>query len=116
MAATAPDPGEERPSSVFRAPDQAEMIARIDSVDEDDLGSDFFATSVGEAGDAAVRMFDLGIRTLTDEVPPAMSTPFDEAPRQGASVPEGQRHPLSADLADPAVRAAFILGGPAALG
>ena len=112
---SAPQPPEPAPS-VFGTRSQDEMIARIDATAEDDLGSSFFDSSLQDAENAAVRMFDIGIRTITDEpgAPAAFGTP---AP---ASAPAVARQPVAegADgrFADPATRSAFILGGPAALG
>ena len=113
----------DQPPSVFVAPDQGEMIARLDAVTDDDLDSTFFSTSVQEAEDAAVRMFDVGIRTLGDEAdaralplfpglapaPQAPSAPSLQEPPLAGAPPRG----LSFD--DPRVRTAFVLGGPGAL-
>lgn len=114
------DPNEPQPPdpapSVFGTRSQEEMIARIDATSEDDLGSAFFDSSIQDAENAAVRMFDIGIRTITDEPgsPVAFGTPA------AAAAPTVSRQPVAegADgrFADPATRAAFILGGPAGLG
>lgn len=119
------------------------MVARLDAVADDDLDSDFLASAVIEAEDAGARLFDVGIRTLTNEFDaggkgsasgPAGS-PFVGAgsaggraidadaltsrlvfPERAAGAvtveAEGAELP---DFSDPAVRAAFILGGPAAI-
>lgn len=105
-------PAEPDPSpapSVFRAPDQSEMIARLDAVEDDDLGSSFFDTSAREAEEAALRIFDVGIRTLVEE--PGRQAAAPEVP--AFSPPGGGPAP---DLTDAAARAAFILGGPAGIG
>jgi len=136
-------PHDPRPSTVFGAPDQEEMVARLDAVADDDLDSDFFAADVTDAQDAGARLFDVGIRTLTNEVDaggggsstgPAGSpfvgggsagardsntdsrTARATAPAQGAvevtmEVGDAER----IDFSDPDVRAAFVLGGPAAI-
>jgi hypothetical protein len=108
------------PGTVFGAPDQADMIARIDAVEDDDLSSSFFDSSLQDVENAAVRVFDVGVRTLIDDStptaafgspPPAASTP--------PTAPSAADQPVApgADgrFDDPMVRAAFILGGPAAL-
>lgn len=132
-----------RPSTVFGAPDQEEMVARLDAVADDDLDSDFFAADVAHAEDAGSRLFDVGIRTLANEgeavgTGPSASTagtPFvgggsagaldTEADSRTAPVtPSGQRTDEGTvegydaemiDFSDPDVRAAFVLGGPAAV-
>lgn len=113
------------PRSVFSAPDQREMIARLDAVDDDDLESSFFSTSVQEAEDAAVRMFDVGIRTWGDEDGAGVISPFPglaQAPPAPAPALETSTamglvgSPVRGLTFDePSVRAAFILGGPAAV-
>jgi len=90
------------------------MIARLDAVEDDDLDSSFFATSARDAEDAAVRIFDVGIRTLAAE--PGTVAGFAERPAPDA--PSAELRPGRVgvvDFEDPAVRAAFILGGPSAL-
>lgn len=121
-----PDDPAPRQPSVFGTVNQDDMIARIDSTSEDDLSSDFFGDSIQEVEDAAVRMFDIGIRTITDD--PARTTPaaFGTPPAPplaagatravgGAEQPSAA-HAADGQFEDPAVRAAFILGGPGALG
>lgn len=117
----------DRPS-VFRAVDQSSMIARLDATAEDDLASSFFDDSIQEVEDAALRMFDIGIRSITDD-PARQAVPggFGAAgPRDGgeAADPEAAVDPrviapvvsTVGDLAhDAQARAAFTLGGPAAL-
>lgn len=111
-----PAPDVAAPATVFGAPNQDEIIARIDAVAEDDLASGFFENSMQDVEAAAVRMFDVGVRTLTD----------DEVPGEafgGAAPPQARPEPARPPVAqgadgqfdDPAVRRAFILGGPAAL-
>lgn len=107
--------------TVFGAPDQAEIIARIDSVEDDDLSSSFFQNSMQDVEDAAVRMFDIGIRTLTDDPGDAPRASFGTAAPvlHAAEVREPSRPQPGQGAADrfvdPSVRAAFILGGPAAI-
>lgn len=117
----------DRPS-VFSAVDQSDMIARLDATVEDDLGSPFFGDSIQEVEDAALRMFDIGIRSITDD-PSSQTAPgaFGAvSPRDSGGVtshedtvdaPVISSAPSPAsDLAhDPQARAAFTLGGPAAL-
>ena len=105
------------PSTVFGAPDQDEMIARIDAVEDDDLSSAFFDSSLQDVENAAVRMFDVGVRTLVDDTAPtaAFGVPAPAAPRGGTAADQPVAPGADGRFADPAVRAAFILGGPAAL-
>lgn len=119
---TSPSNPPEQPT-VFGAPDQSDMIARIDATDEDDLGSSFFDSSLQEAENAAVRMFDIGIKTITDEPAQrpaaAFGTPATPAAASSTRPPTASQQQVAqgADgrFDDPAARAAFILGGPAAL-
>ena len=133
MAGPAPEPSPKAKPSVFGTPDQDEMIARLDSVDDDDLASGFFSATAGDAEDAAVRMFDLGIRTLGEESAPTAATPFAGGAAVSAastsgrpSMPEATETAASTstststasapvDFTNPALREAFILGGPDAL-
>lgn len=109
--------GAEQPS-VFGAVDQEAIIAKLDTNEDDDLGSDFFGDSIAEVEDAAVRMFDVGIRTITQDGPPPST-----GPAFGATVPQAAPAGAEPDAVtvaghladDPVARAAFILGGPAAL-
>lgn len=110
--------------SVFAVRDQSEVIAQIDSVSEDDLSSSFFGDTIAEVEGAATRMFDVGIRTLTQDAPPsAHSGAFAEAPTAppgtnaaGSPAARGPQQARSARLQeDPPARRAFILGGPEAL-
>lgn len=114
-SAVAESPSERREEpSVFRTPDQAEMIARLDAVEDDDIDSSFFATSARDAEDAAVRIFDVGIRTLAAESGAVAG--FAERPAAEAPVePRAPRVVGGVDFDDPATRTAFILGGPDAL-
>jgi hypothetical protein len=108
---------------VFGTVDQNDMIARIDSTAEDDLSSAFFGDSIQEVEDAAVRMFDIGIRTITDDPARSSSASFGTPPAAAAvgapRVPVSTEQPVAAGadghFEDPAVRAAFILGGPDAI-
>lgn len=118
---SAPTPPEQ--PTVFGAQDQSDMIARIDATDEDDLGSSFFDSSLQDAENAAVRMFDIGIKTITDDPAQRPSPAFGAAATPPPS--SAQRPPTASQqqvvqgadgrFDDPAARAAFILGGPAAL-
>ncbi len=115
-------------SSVFSTPDQDDMIARLDAVQDDDLDSEFFDASVHDAADAAVGIFDIGIRTLAageQADDHASASPFQPSARPSQRVSSATTSPLAAraepagrrgaDFTDPEVRAAFILGGPSAL-
>ena len=107
------DPGS---TSVFGAVDQERMIAHIDDVEDDDLDSSFFSDSMKDVEDAATRVFDVGIRTLTDEPrTPQASTTFGAA--QTAPVrPAGAQNPAVSDESlenNEQARRSFILGGPA---
>jgi hypothetical protein len=117
-------PAEPAPAkpSVFGKVDQDDMISRIDSTAEDDLSSAFFGDSIQEVEDAAVRMFDIGIRTITDDPSQVTTAAFGTQPAPAgaaARVPSAVEQPVAkgADgrFADPTVRAAFILGGPSGL-
>jgi hypothetical protein len=107
--------------TVFGAPNQEEMIARIDSTTEDDLASPFFRNSLQDVEAAAVRMFDIGIRTLTDDPGQSPHHAFGTRAPDGAgtSSPSAVGQPVAEGTGsrfdDPAVRAAFILGGPDAM-
>lgn len=113
--------------SVFRTPDQQEMIARLDAVEDDDVETDFFSTSAQEAEDAAVRMFDLGIRTLGSEQEAGSASSFpsrvsaDSPAAADLLVEDDQQAPVQQvfgerSFDDANTRRDFILGGPAALG
>jgi hypothetical protein len=119
-----PEEVPESTHSVFGTVDQNDMIARIDSTAEDDLSSAFFGDSIQEVEDAAVRMFDIGIRTITDDPARSSSASFGTPPAAAAAVgaprvPVSTEQPVAAGadghFEDPAVRAAFILGGPDAI-
>ncbi len=56
-------PGNEHPRSVFGAPDQREIIARLDSVDVDDEDSTFFGVRSQDTA-AAQEAFAEGISTF----------------------------------------------------
>lgn len=117
----APTPPEQ--PTVFGAPDQSDMIARIDATDDDDLGSSFFDSSIQDAENAAVRMFDIGIKTITDDPSqrptPAFggtaTAPATSVPRPPSASQQQVAQGADGRFDDPAARAAFILGGPAAL-
>jgi hypothetical protein len=120
-----PDDPAPRPPSVFGTVNQDDMIARIDSTSEDDLSSDFFGDSIQEVEDAAVRMFDIGIRTITDDPAKSTSAAFGTPPapplaaaagRAASGTEHSAGHAADGQFDDPTVRAAFILGGPGALG
>lgn len=102
--------------TVFGAPDQERMISKIDAVSDDDLSSSFFDNSIQDVEDAAVRMFDIGIRTLTDDSSVPMAA-FGARPSTSAGAVADQPVAAGAEgrFADPAVRYAFILGGPGAI-
>lgn len=104
--------------SVFGYVDQDELIARIDAVADDDLTSDFFGDSIQEVEDAATRIFDIGIQTVTEAGEPARGGTFG-TPRTGTGVatstPAGPVTVCGELEDDTAARRAFILGGPAAI-
>jgi hypothetical protein len=89
------------------------VISRLDANDDDDLDSDFFGDSLQDVEDAATRMFDVGIRTITNDHPTAPASAFDgptaEAGRAGHNDLPGV---LGTDAE---ARRAFILGGPEAI-
>jgi hypothetical protein len=107
-------------ASAFGPVDQDAMIARIDTVEEDDLSSTFFGDSLLDVERASTRAFDIGIRvhgTTPDAAAPrgaAMTTAgIDDSPAPAADPVEV---PVVGGLADDdRSRAAFILGGPAGL-
>jgi hypothetical protein len=103
--------------TVFGAPDQADMIARIDAVDDDDLSSSFFDSSLQDVENAAVRMFDVGVRTLIDDAAPtaAFGVPTSAGDRPASATDQPVAPGATGRFADPSVRETFILGGPAAL-
>ncbi len=113
---------DERPPTVFGAPDQDEIIARIDSVDSDDEGSSFFAGHERELGQAH-RRFAEGVSTFTgvaragdtDDARQEPGTAPSSRQGDGTSVTRSRETPTALPLTDPANRAAFILGGPDAL-
>jgi hypothetical protein len=121
---------ESQADSVFAVRDQDQVIAEIDSVSEDDLGSTFFGDSIDDVEGAATRMFDVGIRTLAHNAPPgAHSGAFagestgssgTTAAGSPAASPSGGRGRLVTVVArlegNPDGQRAFILGGPVALG
>ena len=116
--------GQPSAPSVFGTRDQDEMIARIGSTAEDDLSSSFFDNSIQDVEDAAVRMFDVGIKTITED-PVSARAAFSATGAAAGGTPAmsprgGVPGPVAAGadgrFADPAVRADFILGGPAAIG
>ncbi|MBI1350181.1 MAG: hypothetical protein GC156_03590 [Actinomycetales bacterium] len=113
-----PQQPEEPQRTVFGAPDQERMISKIDAVADDDLSSSFFDNSLQDVEDAAVRMFDIGIRTLTDDtnVPIAAFGTRREPGAPAAEATDQQVAPGAVGIfADPSVRTAFILGGPDAI-
>jgi hypothetical protein len=116
-----PEKGKAKPS-VFGAVNQDDMIARIDSTSEDDLSSAFFGDSIQDVEDAAVRMFDIGVRTMTEESDQSSGAAFGSSATPASRVPSFRAAPerpvvrgAGALAGDPAARAAFILGGPLAL-
>ncbi len=112
----------ERPSrparpSVFGVLDQDEVTARFDLVADDDLESTFFGSTIQEVEDAATRIFDVGIRTVTNDVDPSpQSTAFAgavQAPARAEELPAADASELL--VTDTGARREFILGGPAGL-
>ena len=102
-------------AGINRAPGEYDFVNN-DSVADDDLGSDFFGNSIDEVEGAATRMFDVGIRTVTNDAAPgasgAFAAPSGDARPASAAPPAAD---LPAALQDDAARRAFILGGPDAL-
>jgi hypothetical protein len=99
-----------RPSA-FATVDQTDMIARLDATEDDDLDSPFFGADMVAVENASTRSFDIGIRTIGSTDVPA---------KEGEG--EGTASPALHDAAMPGrwshddrTRAAFIVGGPAAL-
>ena len=111
--------------SVFGRVDQDELIAHIGAVDED-LSSLFFEESLADAEDAAMQVFDIGIRLLAEDVgrlgDPGRSAdprpnPYTRGvhgrnPSNVTTTPVSLPGILSRDNH---ARRAFILGGPDAL-
>lgn len=98
--------------SAFASVDQAEMIARLDDTDDDDLDSAFFGADIVAVENASTRSFDIGIRTIA-------ASPETDGGADPAPAPAG---PSVSDAAMPGrwseddrSRSAFITGGPAAL-
>lgn len=119
--------GQEPQRSVFGKPDQEEIISRLDDVDVDDEGGSFFEGRVDDSG-AAQRAFAAGISAFggiqavpgSDSDPEstaAPAPPSDTGNTRDSDTPPSE--PAAAGvmlpLTDPALRAAFILGGPAAV-
>ena len=121
---------EAQADSVFAVRDQEQLIAQIDSVSEDDLSSTFFADPIDEVEDAAMRVFDVGMRALTQGTPsqahpgafavePTGSSGTTAAGSPGLGQPAGHARKviLVARLeGNPEAQRAFILGGPVAVG
>lgn len=112
---------QDKPKTVFGAPDQSEIISRLDAVEVDDDDSTYFDSRVGDA-DAAHRAFAEGISAfggVEQGATPINDMPNDptptDSPSSGAMTPRVTAAEVSLPLEDPALRAAFILGGPAAL-
>jgi hypothetical protein len=101
------------PPTVFGVKDQAEVISRIDAVQDDDQTSSFFGDSIDEVEGAATRMFDIGIRVVAGENPPTADAFGRPAEPSGVATPA--RVDLPDDLADTDAHRAFILGGPRSL-
>ena len=125
MSADHSKPRHDAHASVFAVRNQAQVIAQIDSVSEDDLSSTFFGDSIADVEGAATRMFDVGIRTLAHDAPPqAHSGAFAGEPSgsPGMTTARSQGARSSAPMTsaqlrdDPQARRTFILGGPVALG
>jgi len=112
---------DEQPRTVFGAPNQDEIISRLDSVDSDDEGSSFFAGHEEQMSQAH-RRFAEGVSTFTgvaqaDDVEDPQTRSAAEPPSRGvvSSATPVREGTGTLPLTDPAERAAFILGGPAAL-
>lgn len=109
-----------RHRSVFGAPDQDEIISRLDAVESDDDGGSFFDARSDELT-AAHEAFAAGIAALggvEQSTPPAAEgpPPAPLADDAHGAVADGHRDGhVTHLLEDSALRAAFILGGPAAV-
>ena len=120
----------DRPKSVFAAPDQDEIIARIESVDEDETSSPFFDERLRTRQGDGRQAFEAGLTAFAGD---QTATPSRTAP---AAHPQAVSPDVSPDvsqygqqagpslpavvsvdylLGDDAARAAFILGGPSAI-
>ncbi len=102
--------------SAFGPVDQDALMARIDSVDEDDLTSSFFGDSILDVENAATRAFDIGIRmhhppSAASDLTTMTTAGIDASPAPAADPIE---EPKVGGVAEGS-RAAFILGGPAGL-
>lgn len=99
-----------RPSA-FAPVDQTEMIARLEATEDDDLDSPFFGADIVAVENASTRSFDIGIRTVGVGDDPAAIAATEAVVPPGvhdAALPGRWSH-------DDRTRAAFIVGGPAAL-
>ncbi len=117
--------GEEReqPRTVFRAPDQEEIIARIESIEDDEARSTFFDDRLAADTGPAHRTFEAGLTAFTGVAPDVARSaagttvePAREAsaePAREASAAATAAGPRADWQADPSSRAAFILRGPA---
>jgi hypothetical protein len=110
------EPEKQAKPTVFGYVDQEQVIARIDTVSDDDLSSCFFGDSLQDIEDAATRMFDVGVRGDPDNGPaPAARGSFAQpapssTPTEPASLPLPERLDRDAEA-----RAAFILHGPSGM-
>lgn len=99
-----------RPSA-FAPVDQTDMIARLNATEDDDLDSPFFGADIVAVENASTRSFDIGIRTIGVADDAAAEGAADSpapAAVHDAALPGRWSH-------DDRTRAAFIVGGPAAL-
>jgi len=108
----------DRPASVFAAPDQDEIIARIGAVDDDETGSHFFDERLRTRQGNGRQAFEAGLTAFAGDQAASVTAPTPVAPPAGAETSTAHESAtLSVDelLGDPAARQAFILGGPSAI-
>ncbi|MDP1876761.1 MAG: hypothetical protein Q8M17_04275 [Actinomycetota bacterium] len=107
----------DRPS-VFGKVNQADMVARLDAVNDDDLDSEFFADSLSDVEHAATRMFDVGIAALAQPGAPRAGFPqvaASAAPSLPPTSAAGDATVIARLAGDAAAQRAFILRGPLGL-
>ena len=113
---------DEKPRTVFGAPDQEDMIARIENAEAGDTSVSYIDEERDEVLADARRTFEQGVQTFSGASAAAQPlsgppSPPVEAPTSVRGTADAARRatPVVKPLTDPAAQAAFILGGPAAL-
>lgn len=109
---------QERPASVFAAPDQDEIIARIGAVDDDETGSHFFDERLRTRQGDGRQAFEAGLTAFAGDQAASRSAPTSLTPPAGTEASTARvSTTVSVDelLGDDAARRAFILGGPSAI-